>query len=80
MTCPAAALPGSPPAWSSPPKPQFAMRQLERLADADAALDLQGGVMALVALRDAAAKVFRLTIAGRLIAVFRTVAEVAARD
>lgn len=56
------------------------MRQLERLADADAALDLQGGVMALVALRDAAAKVFRLTIAGRLIAVFRTVAEVAARD
>ena len=29
-----------------------------RLADADAALDLQGGVIALVALRDAAAKVF----------------------
>jgi len=56
------------------------MRQLERLADADAALDLQGGVMALVALRDAAAKVFRLTTASRLIAVFRTVAEVAARD
>jgi anti-anti-sigma regulatory factor len=47
---------------------------------ADAALDLQGGMMALVALRDAAAKVFRLTTAGRLIAVFRTVAEVAARD
>ena len=46
-------------------KPQLAMRQLERLADADAALDLQGGKMALVALRDAAAKVFRLTTAGR---------------
>ena len=61
-------------------KPQLAMRQLERLADAGAALDLQGGMMALVALRDAAAKVFRLTTAGRLIAVFRTVAEVAARD
>jgi len=61
-------------------KPQLAMRQLERLADADAALDLQGGMMALVALRDAAAKVFRLTTAGRLIAVFGTVAEVAARD
>ena len=30
-------------------KPQLAMRQLERLADADAALDLQGGMMALVA-------------------------------
>jgi hypothetical protein len=59
-------------------KPQLAMRQLERLADA--ALDLQGGMMALVALRDAAAKVFRLATAGRLIAVFRTVAEVAARD
>jgi hypothetical protein len=61
-------------------RPQLAMRQLEQLADADAALDLQGGMMALVALRDAAAKVFRLTTAGRLIAVFRTVAEVAARD
>ena len=36
--------------------------------------------MALVALRDAAAKVFRLTTAAWLIAVFRTVAEVAARD
>jgi hypothetical protein len=31
-------------------------------------------------LRDAAAKVFRLTTVGRLIAVFRTVAEVTARD
>ena len=37
-------------------------------------------MMALVALRDAAAKLFRLTTAGRLIAVFRTVAELAARD
>lgn len=37
-------------------------------------------MMALVALRDAAAKVFRLTTAGRLTAVFRTVAEAAARD
>jgi hypothetical protein len=40
----------------------------------------KGGMMALVALRDAAAKVFRLTTAGQLIAVFRTVAEAAARD
>jgi len=39
----------------------------------------KGGRMALVALPDAAAKVFRLTTAGRLIAVFGTVAEVAAR-
>jgi hypothetical protein len=31
-------------------KPQLAMRQLERLADA--ALDLQGGMMALVAARN----------------------------
>lgn len=30
-------------------RPQLAMRQLKRLADADAALDLQGGMMALVA-------------------------------
>ena len=36
-------------------------------------------MMVLVALRDGAAKVFRLTTAG-LMAVFRTVAEVAARD
>jgi hypothetical protein len=53
----------------------------EMVADADAALNLQGWHGgARRPLRDAAAKVFRLTTGGRLIAVFRTVAEVAARD
>jgi hypothetical protein len=61
MTCPGAALP-------DPRRPgvrhQTAARDAPAgAADADAALDLQGGMMALVALRDAAAKMFRLTTA-----------------
>jgi hypothetical protein len=80
MTCPAAAPP-------DPRRPGVRHQTAARDAPTGATgrrrrrLDLQGGgMMALVTLRDAAAKVFRLTTADRLIAVFCTVAEVAARD
>ncbi len=51
---------------------------LHVILQANRALDRQGGVMALVAPREAVAKMLRLTTADRLIPVFSNVAEAAA--
>ena len=51
---------------------------LHVILQANRALDLHGGMMALVAPQDAVAKMLRLTTADRLIPVFRTVSEAVA--
>ena len=77
MTCPAAGIPAG---LEFATKAQLAMRQLERLADAAAALDLQGRHDGARRPAGRGGQGVPADHRRRLTAVFRTVAEAAARD